>query len=73
MAHLIGTVVQTATKKIPFVFGTLQQHKNLDQTKKHSLFKITVNPYKKVELLSEKHKDMSDDGIGKHTLFELQI
>ena len=29
----------------------------------YSLFKITVNPTKKVEFLSEKQKDMFDDGI----------
>ena len=28
----------------------------------YSLFKITVNPSKKVEFSSEKQKDMSDDG-----------
>ena len=28
----------------------------------YSLFKITVNPRKKVEFSSEKQKDMSDDG-----------
>ena len=29
----------------------------------YSLFKITLNPSKKVEFLSEKQKDVSDDGI----------
>ena len=28
----------------------------------YSLFKITLNPSKKVEFSSEKQKDMSDDG-----------
>ena len=31
----------------------------------YSLFKITLNPSKKVKFSSEKQKDMSDDGIGK--------
>ena len=31
----------------------------------YSLFKITINPSKKVEFSSEKQKDMSDDGTRK--------
>ena len=31
----------------------------------YSLFKITLNPSKKIEFSSEKQKDMSDDGIEK--------
>ena len=36
----------------------------------YSLFKITVNPSKKVEFSSEKQKDMSDDGIHTKTPLE---
>ena len=35
----------------------------------YSLFKITVNPSQKVKFLSEKQKDMSDDGM----LLDLQV
>ena len=34
----------------------------------YSLFKITLNPSKKVEFLSEKQKDMSDDGSKTHEI-----
>ena len=35
----------------------------------YSLFKIIVNPSRKVQFSSEKQKDMSDDGSCNHALF----
>ena len=46
-------------RKFKYGCGVIAQNFLLN----YSLFKITVNPGKKVEFSSEKQKDMSDDGI----------
>ena len=45
-------------KKFKYGCGEVTQNFLLN----YSLFKITLNPSKKVEFSSEKQKDMSDDG-----------
>ena len=46
-------------RKFKYGCGVIAQNFLLN----YSLFKITLNPSKKDEFLSEKQKDMSDDGI----------
>ena len=46
-------------RKLNYGCGVVAQNFLLN----YSLFKITLNPSKKVEFSSEKQKDMSDDGI----------